>query len=173
MKNNDIRILELAGVLTASVHDLSPEHAYKVSKLKIAIKNAMKNINEQEKDLLTEAGIDSEKDIDKTTGIIQPKTKDGKLEQEKLDKFEMLKKAQMEDDTPINVKKIPYQEWLKLYNENKNKEVSRNINGKVYTKGIDIFGTIEVEEILAGVLFDYPVDEEEDAPKEKNTKAAE
>ena len=78
-------------------------------------------------------------------------------EEVSMAEYEAWKKAQMEDDTPINVKKIPYQEWLKLYNENKNKEVSRNINGKVYTKGIDIFGAIEVE----------------DAPKEKNTKAAE
>jgi hypothetical protein len=158
MKNKDIITLVGAGILQATVHSLSPAHAYKFSKLRHTISAIYKDIIEQEKELLVDAGINEKTDLINGNYVF-PKKEDGSNDESKWLKFIELRKAMYEEDAPlVEVKKIPYEEWLLLYNENAHKNITlgREDSKEIY---IDIFGSTEVENILLGLLFDYPIDE--------------
>lgn len=142
LTNQDVHALVQGGLLLCSTHTLAPEHAYKVAKLRRSLKNVWESISDKDKELLTEAGINDD-EIEWDEKHIFGKIKD----LNKAQRYMELKQAFMNDSAGISVVKIPYSEYHKLAAENAKKGAQES----------DIFNPM-VEDILEGILFDYPED---------------
>ena len=162
MKKSEILALVQCGVLNATQHSVSSTHAYKVFKLKSVVRKAFEAILEQEKELAKECGIENAEDFDRRRNELfrnKEKTKEeiNELEgmNEKFAKFaQMRNELYNEEESGINsIKTMPFEEWRKLQDENKDVETSF---GKV-----DVFSGA-VEELLFGVLWKAPEETEEE-----------
>lgn len=157
MKNIDIINLANAGVLNITAHDLDVAQSYKVFKFKKWVKNTLKAIQDDEKDLLSDVGIADAPAFDQRRSELLAKEEKTAEEQTELDKlnsqaegyFNRRNELYNEEVTP-EVKAMPYEAWKKLQDENRAVEV----NGKA----TDIL-TGYVEEVLEGVLWDAPAEE--------------
>ena len=170
MKNLDIWKLHVLGLQAATSHDVSPAHAYKLTRLKKEVREAVKKIVDAEQEILKDEGV----------GIEDPSATEAKLrdmrrrmaeltsEQKKeyddlkarYDRYRGMHDALMEDDTPLQgVRTMPYEAWHQLQAENRSKTVM--MNGRP-VNGVDIFSG-ELEYILEDVLWTAP---EEDGPED-------
>lgn len=155
MKNKDIISLAQCGVLTVTAHDLSVSHAYKVYKLKKTIEAKVKDIQEKEKELLTKIGIKDPQEFDKERAELRKVESRTAEQDERLDEMnkqaEAYRRSQEEllnQDNEIVLKKLPYEEWKKLQDEN-------------HKDGKDILSGF-AEVALEGVFWTPPVEDEID-----------
>lgn len=154
MKNIDIINIANAGVLNITAHDLDVAQSYKVFKFKKWVRNTLKSIQDDEKDLLAEVGITDAPAFDQRRSELLAKEERTAEEQTELDKLngqaEGYFNRQNElynEEVTREVKAMPYESWKKLQDENRAVEV----NGKA----TDVLMGY-VEDVLEGVLWEAP-----------------
>lgn len=161
MKNIEIVTLANLGVLEISNHALETAHAYKVFKFKKALRDAAQRIAEADKELVKECGVDDPQAFDaelvRLRKIEKPSDSDRAALAAKEKTLQTLAKMRDElngDECTLDgVKALPYGEWKKLQDENKEHEV----NGRK----VDLL-TGYVEMALEGVLWTAPNDEDDE-----------
>ena len=114
LKNQLIKALSESGLENTTDHELSAANAYKVIRFRDEVAKAYKDIEEKRVKLVKEnLGEDFEE---------KSKTAEGK-EKEELDKklvrFSQLYNELMNDETELNIKTIPFEEYHALAKENK------------------------------------------------------
>ena len=140
MKLVDVKLLaERGGVFNMTALDSDAKVAYKIFKFRKEIKKAYEAIGEQERELLKDNGIDVNTEFDKNG---QYKF-EGDDSHEKWDRFSKLRDEMYNSETTIDVEPLSYDEWFRIYKENKDK--------------ISPF----VEDILEGVLWKQSNEEED------------
>ena len=60
MKNIDIWKLQVLGLQSATSHDVTPAHAYKLTRLKKEVRDAVKKIVDAEQEILKDEGVNLE-----------------------------------------------------------------------------------------------------------------
>lgn len=157
MKRSDVVTLVNAGALNATQHTLSSAHSYKVFKFKSLLRKELASLQEAEMELLKECGIEDGAFFDeRLTALRKLEAPDDEEKKELADMTEKLQKYIEQrnelhnENVTLDVKTIPYGEWVKLQNENKEVE----INGMKH----DVFSGY-VEELLFGVLWTAPEEE--------------
>ena len=149
MKNIDILNLANAGVFSVSANTFDAAHAYKVVKFKSAVRKAAVAIDEQQKELTKEAGIEDPQAFDKERAeLIKSKANPERLEQlnAQFKRLLELREKFYNDDVELEgVRTIPYEQFFALQKENK------DIQGKP----LDAFA-----DILEGVLWAAPEETE-------------
>lgn len=108
LKNNIIVALAQVGALNLNATALDAAHAYKVIKFRRAISKAFGELQEAEKGIIKDCGLEI--------------SADGKLEgpDEAKEKFAKLQKELYEDEADLgDIKTIPYEQWHALKKENK------------------------------------------------------
>ena len=158
MKKQDILTLVNAGALSATQHELSSAHSYKVFKFKSNLRKALTALQEAENDLQKECGIEDGQAFDerlaelrKLEAPTEAETKELEEMNAKLLSYIEQQRELYNEDIDLDVKTMPYEEWCKLQNENKAVE----INGTKH----DVFSGY-VEELLLDVLWKAPEEEE-------------
>lgn len=156
MKKQTIIMLANAGVQSITNHTLDASQAYKVVKFRKAFNAALEAIGEDEKALLKEAGIEDapsfNKELDglrKVWSESPEKEKKYKEMTEKVKRYNELHAEMLQEEVTLDCKALPYEEWHKLQNENK----------EVGDKKIDLLAGW-VEDMLEGVLWEAPKEEE-------------
>lgn len=157
MKKSDILTLVNAGVLQATQHELSNAHGYKVFKFKSLVRKGATDIQDAETELQKECGIEDAAAFDARRDELRKngaRTADEQKElegmDEKLKTYLAQREEMLKEEVTLDVKALPYDEWVKLQNENKAVEL---IGRKA-----DVFSGI-VEELLFGVLWNAPDEE--------------
>lgn len=167
MKNIDIWKLHVLGLQAATSHDVYPAHAYKLTRLKKEVREAVKKIVEAEQEILKDEAVNLEDPAATETKLkdMRKRMSDLTSEQKKeyddlkarYDRYRGMHDALMEDDTPLEgIKTMPYKAWHQLQAENRSKTVM--MNGRP-VNGVDIFSG-ELEFVLEDVLWKAPEDEE-------------
>ena len=161
MKNYEVVTLINAGVLQATAHDVAPAHAYKLYKLKKALEKTLSAIQDAEKGLVKDAGIEDAQAFDERGRELAKVKEDERTEAQKAEMEERnaklvkvgeLRKALYEDEAQIEgLKTVPYDVWFALQKENR----AVKVNGQE----ADIFSG-PAESILEGVFWDAPAEEE-------------
>lgn len=171
MKNIDIIRLQQGGLQQASAHDVSPAHAYKLSKLKREVQKAFDELVEREKDLMKDCDIeDYGKDRERLrdmkkrmSALSAEEKKEFDALHDRLEHYDKMHEELMNDDTPLSgVKTMPYEDWHRLQAENRAKSLVLQAGGRRFSQTVDIF-TGELEFILEDVLWRAP---EEDGPED-------
>lgn len=141
------------GFSAITTHSLVASSAYSVYKLKKAVINAAMSIATMEDNFLKESGIDNTAEFNQNLASLRRagKAEDIKAEEDKLKRYNELRRTMMEDETEIEpVKPIRYDDWRKLQEENKSKKVN----------GLEtdvLSGTTEM--LLEGILWAPPKEE--------------
>jgi hypothetical protein len=123
MKNIEIFNLAGSGIFSVSANTLDAAHAYKVIKFKSAVRKAAQAIEDAQKELTKEAGIDDPQAFDKEyQDLLKSKANPERLKE--LDgKFKRLMELRSnlynEEATLDGVKTIPYEQFFALQKENK------------------------------------------------------
>lgn len=151
MKKSEILFLVNTGVQAITNHTLSPEHAYKVVKFRKALNKAYDAIVKDEEDIRKDIGIDNPQIFDKEIVELRENHSDEKkLEsmEAQLQRFIELNNEVLKDEVTLDCIPMPYEEWHKLQNENK----------EVGDPKRDLLSGY-VEDILEGVLWTAPKEE--------------
>lgn len=130
LKNNIIVALAQVGALNLNTTALEAAHAYKVIKFRRAVAKAFEELQEAEKGIIKDCGLEI--------------AADGKLEgpDEAKAKFAKLQKELYEDEADLgDIKAIPFEQWHALKSENKG------------------LANALVEDALEGVLWNAPCEE--------------
>lgn len=157
MKKKDIFNLYVGGILSITNHTLDVKHAYKVVKFRKSLSDAFEGIGKDEEAIRKDLGIDKPEEFDKELNDLRKIENRTDEQNARLDEMEAkakrfweLRAEMLNEEVNLDVKALPYEEWFKLQNENKDKE----INGKK----IDLLsGYTEVA--LEGVLWAAPEEE--------------
>lgn len=148
MKTIDILNLANAGVFSVSANSLDAAHAYKVIKFKSAVRKAAAAIDEAQKELTKEAGIEDPQAFDKERSeLIKSKANPERLAElnAQFGRLMELRDKFYNDDVELEgVKTIPYDQFFALQKENKDLE----------HKPLDAFA-----DLLEGVLWEAPKEE--------------
>lgn len=135
MKN--LSILKLAQAFDrCGANSVDDAHAYKILKMKSELRKAQKAINERAEDLSKEVFAD---DAEAALARDAQATKSPEL-LEKIRRFNSLYETLMDDETDINVKRVPFKVWRTFTKENDMK-----------------LGLVEAD--IEGVFFDAYEDE--------------
>ena len=149
MKTIDILNLANAGVFSVSANTLDAAHAYKVVKFKSAVRKAAVAIDEQQKELTKEAGIEDPQAFDKERAeLVKSKANPERLEQLNVQfkrLLELREKFYNDDVELEGVKTIPYEQFHLVQQENKD----------LKSKPLNAF-----EDLLEGVLWAAPEETE-------------
>lgn len=150
MKNIDILNIANAGVFSISANTLDAARAYKVIKFKSAVRKAAIAIDEDQRELAKEAGIEDPAAFDKERAELS-RTKADPDRLEKLNaQFERLlelrNKFYDEEVKLDGVKTIPYEQFFNLQKENK------DLPGKP----LDVYA-----DLLEGILWTGEPEEKE------------
>lgn len=163
LKNSVIKALVENGLQNTTDHSVDCKHAYKVYKFRHEILNAAKDIDSKRQGLVESAGIEEPKKFDERRRLLSAKTNRTAEEQKELEEMEAKFKRfadlfaeLMNDETELNVKAIPYEEYHKLANENRATPVTRMVDGEPKTISVDIFTAFRDE--LKDVLWAAPVE---------------
>lgn len=161
MKNYEVITLVNAGVLQTTAHDVAPAHAYKLYKLKKALEKALAAIQESEKGLVKDAGIEDAQAFDdrgrelakmKPEELTEEQKAEKREREAKLSKMGELRRALYEDEAALEgLKTVPYDVWFALQKENR--------AVKAGGQETDVL-TGAVESILEGVFWEAPKEEE-------------
>ena len=164
MTNKDILVLVNSGCQSITNHDLSDAHAYKVYKFKKALREALEARQAEEKIIAEGEKIDN-----LTAFLNNPETPKNKEQLARIKGLiDSLNASDVKASIFEGVKTMPYSEWRKLQNENRRVPISfTDKNGDERNITLDVL-VGHVEEILEGVLWDAP--EDEDAPKKSTSK---
>ena len=156
MIKSDIILLANLGVANITNHSLDPAHAYKVVKFRKAVKSAIEELSKDEDALRKDAGIEDAQAFDEELAKLRTIQNPDKAEKDrlaemeaKLKRFVELRVALLDEEVSLDCKAMPYAEWHKLQNENKDRE----LNGRKE----DILSGY-VEDILEGVLWETPAE---------------
>lgn len=155
LKNNIIKSLVENGLDNTTDHDLSAAHAYKVFKFKDEVAKAYKEIEDKRQKLVKDVlGEDFE--------TKRKETKEGTKEYEELNekfqKFIGLYNELMNDETELNIKTIPFEEYHLLSRENKQTAFQTlDADGKSVQRFIDFFSVFR--SVLKDVLWVEPAEE--------------
>lgn len=154
MKNSEIVFLANNGALVITNHTLSPAHAYKVFKFRKALAKAFEAIQESEKSLLSDCGVEDARAFDarlEELRAVENPTDEQKAElnekTEIVNRYVALRNQMYGEDVTLDCHKIPYEEWFKLQNENKEVEV--------FGRKVDVLSGL-AEDVLEGVLWEAP-----------------
>ena len=130
MTNDFIQFLSRGGIMNITAHDLDVAHAYKVVKFKNAIKEALSKMEEMEKSFIAELKIDDPQGFDKRAEELRKKESLTKDEQKELDEKNAIYKrlndmrmAMYQEEANVETKTMPYEEWKKLQDENRDVKV--------------------------------------------------
>lgn len=156
LKNNIIKSLVENGLDNTTDHDLSAAHAYKVFKFKDEIAKAYKEIEDKRqklvKDILGE-------DFDAKRKEAKKGTKEYEELNEKFQKFIGLYNELMGDESELNIKTIPFEEYHLLARENKQTPFQvGGADGKFAERFIDFYSVFR--SVLKDVLWTEPKEEE-------------
>lgn len=152
MKKQTIIVLANAGIAAMTNHSLAPEHAYKVVKFRKALNAALEGIGKDEETIRKDAGIDDPQAFDKELKELRETNANPKRLEEmeaQLKRFNELRMEMLKEEVELDCKTLPYAEWHKLQNENK----------EVGDKKVDLLSGY-VEDVLEGVLWEAPKEEE-------------
>lgn len=149
----DIQAMFEGGMMGLSSRTLDSAHAYKVASFKTKLKNAYQEFNDRKEQLTKEAGIEDGNEFAKRMNTLAAKTpRTDSEEQEfkdliaKNEKFNGLYEKLLEDRTDIEPKVMPYEEWRKLQEENKELKFSN----------FELLA--QFENALEGILWAAPVE---------------
>ncbi len=151
MKKQTIIMLANAGVQSITNHTLDAAQAYKVVKFRKAFNAALEAISEDEKGLLKEAGIEDapsfNKELDELRKANRTPEQEDKYKEmtEKVKRYNELHAEMLQEEVTLDCKALPYEEWHKLQNENK----------EVGDKKVDLLSGF-VEDMLEGILWTAP-----------------
>ena len=150
MKNIDILNLANTGVFLISANTLDAAHAYKVIKFKGAVRKIAEAVDEEQKAIAKEAGIEDTATFDKERAELR-KTNSNPERLAELDKqlarfIELRENFYKEPVELEGVKTIPYEQFFALQKENK------DLEGKPLEAYADL---------LEGVLWAAPEENEE------------
>lgn len=156
IKNFIIKNLVDNGLENTTDHDLSAAHAYKVFKFRDEVAKANKEMDERRMKLVKDIigdGAEFEKKRDELTKLTE-RTKEQQKELDdlnsKLNKFNELYVELMNDESELNVKTIPFEEYHLLARENRKTPI-----GKEAT--IDFFTVFR--SVLKGILWEEPTED--------------
>lgn len=126
MKNIDILNLANTGVFLISANTLDAAHAYKVIKFKGAVRKVAEAVDEEQKAIAKEAGIEDTATFDKERAELR-KTNSNPERLAELDKqlarfIELRENFYKEPVKLEGVKTIPYEQFFALQKENKDLE---------------------------------------------------
>jgi len=157
MKNLDILVMINSGISNITNYDLSAANAYKVMKFRNLVTKKFDEIQEQEKKLLADAGIDDPQGFD--ARFKELREKENRTEEENkefaeyTDKYNAWVKARtdmLNSDVELEgVKTISFEDWHNLRKENRPSDANK----------VDPLNNY-VESILENVLWKAPEDEE-------------
>lgn len=155
LKNSIIKSLVENGLDNTTDHDLSAAHAYKVFKFKDEISKAYKEIEDKRQKLVKDVlGEDFE--------AKRKEAKEGTPEydelNEKFQKFIGQYNELMNDESEVNIKTIPFEEYHLLARENKQTAFQvGGADGKFAERFIDFFSVFR--SVLKDVLWVEPTEE--------------
>ena len=152
MKKVDLINLANLGVQKITNHSLAPEHAYKVVKFRKGLSSALDALIKDEDSLRKDAGIEDADAFNDELKALRDNNERTEEQNKKLDEMEAqlkrfveLRVEMLKEDAVIDCKAMPYAEWHKLQNENR----------EFGDQKIDILSGY-VEDILEGVLWEAP-----------------
>ena len=159
LKNSLIKSLSESGLENTTDHELSAAHAYKVFRFRDEIAKAYKDIEEKRVKLVKDTlGEDYEEKRKNAT------EEDAKELDDKLAKFAELYNELMNDESELNIKAIPFEEYHALARENRNTPVqvptgeTENGRPKMRQATIDFFTVFR--SALKDVLWVEPKEED-------------
>lgn len=151
------------GMMDITAHTLDAAHAYKVVKFKNILRDINRGVEESEKSFHKELAIDdafinriNELIKLESEGTINKKDKEELAKLRDTDKrFGEMRNAMLDEEANLSdVKIMPYEEWKKLQDENKDKKLYyRNRKGEI-TDTRELLMVFENE--LEGVLWKAP-----------------
>ena len=140
-----------SGILNLTSHSLDAAHAYKVVSFKTRVRNAVDALAKAQEAFLKEAGIDDPQAFDSRRAELSKKEKLTKAEDSelkdlnaKMERFNQLTLAQMNEDANIEPKTMPYDQWKALQDENKD----------IKAQGVELLTLCEAQ--LEGILWKAP-----------------
>lgn len=153
MKKQTLIVLANAGIQSITNHTLDAAQAYKVVKFRKSFNAAIDAIAEDEKALLKEAGIEDapsfNKELDELRKANRTPEQEDKYKEmtEKVKRYNELHAEMLQEEVTIDCKALPYEEWHKLQNENK----------EIGERKLDLLSGW-VEDVLEGILWTAPED---------------
>lgn len=153
MKNWEMKFIADSGILNLTSHSLDAAHAYKVVSFKTRVRNAVDALAKAQEAFLKEAGIDDPQAFDARRTELNKKEirKLTKAEAQeltdlnaKMERFNQLTLAQMNEDANIEPKAMPYDQWKALQDENKD----------IKAQGVELLTLCEAQ--LEGILWKAP-----------------
>lgn len=134
----DVKIWVENGVMDLTVHSLDSAHSYKVAKFKNIVRDIYRGIRDMEQQFFKDLNIDETfvPRINELSGK-DKLTKEEKKELDKLretdNKYGEMQKAMLAEEVDLkDVKAMPYSEWKKLQDENKECKITyRNQFGQI------------------------------------------
>lgn len=154
MKKQTLIVLANAGIQSMTNHSLDTAQAYKVVKFRKAFNAALDAIAEDQKALLKEAGIEDSvafnQEMDELRKANRTPEQEAKLKEmeAKVKRYNEMNLELLKEEVTLDCKALPYEEWHKLQNENK----------EVGDKKIDLLAGW-VEDMLEGCLWTAPEEE--------------
>ncbi len=152
MKKQTIIVLANAGIAAMTNHSLDTAQAYKVVKFRKAFNAALDAIAEDQKALLKESGIGEDtqsfnKEMDELRKANRTPEQEAKLKEmeAQLKRYNEMNGELIKEEVTLDCKAMPYEDWRKLQNENK----------EVGDKKVDLLSGY-VEDVLEGVLWVAP-----------------
>lgn len=153
MKKQTLIVLANAGIQSITNHTLDAAQAYKVVKFRKAFNAAIDAIAEDEKALLKEAGIEDAPSFNKELEDLRKADRTPEQEEkynemtEKVKRYNELHAEMLQEEVTLDCKALPYAEWHKLQNENK----------EIGERKLDLLSGW-VEDVLEGCLWTAPED---------------
>lgn len=151
MKKQTLIVLANAGIQSITNHTLDAAQAYKVVKFRKAFNAAIDAIAEDEKALLKEAGIEDAQSFNKELEDLRKADRTPEQEEkfkemtEKVARYNELHAEMLQEEVTLDCKALPYAEWHKLQNENK----------EMGERKLDLLSGY-VEDVLEGILWAAP-----------------
>ena len=163
LKNSVIVALVERGLENTTDHSVDCGHAYKVYKFVHEVLKANKEIMDERAGLVKAAGIDDPQKFDERRAELKAKPNLTEAEKkelagmdEKIDRFSKTFEELLNNETELDVKTIPFEQYHKLANENKSTPATRMVDGKPMTLNFDIFTMFRAD--LENVLWLAPID---------------
>jgi len=161
VKNYIIKNLVENGLESTTDHEISAAHAYKVFKFRDEVAKAYKEMEDKRTKLVKDAGIEDGQKFDERRKELEGKerTKEEQKEYDdilaKLNKFGELYNELLNDESDLNIKTIPFEEYHALAKENMRTPV-RLGKDPLYIDFFTVFRSA-----LKGILWEEPKEEEE------------
>lgn len=165
LKNSLIRDLCDNGLINTTDHSVDVKHAYKVYNFRREVLKAGDVILEKRAELVKAAGIEDAEKYDERKAELKKKVNRTEDEQKELDEMEVmftrfreLYDQLLADETELDIKAIPYEEYHKLANENKETPFFRVLpDGQRVKSSVDFFFAFRDD--LENILWVAPVED--------------